>query len=61
MKKWYSVELFNPKEIDLLKVFLKGCGIKFETSGCGNGSHFEIEASENEAIKVNNFLGGFER
>ena len=58
---WYSVELFNPKEIDLLKAFLTGNGIKFEASGCGNGSHFEIKASENEAVKINNFLGGFER
>ena len=61
MRKWYNVELFNSKEIDLLKAFLTGNEIKFETSGCGNGSHFEIEASENEAVKINNFLGGFER
>ena len=61
MKKWYSVELFDSKEIDLLKEFLRGMGVRFETSGCGNGSHFEIEASENEAVKINNFLGGFER
>ena len=58
MKKWYNVELLDPKEIDLLKAFLTGSEIKFETSGCGNGSHFEIEASENEAVKINNFLGG---
>lgn len=56
MKKWYSVELFDPKEIDLLKEFLAENGIKFETSGCGNGSHFEINASENEAVKINNYL-----
>ena len=57
-KKWYSAELFDPKEIDLLKVFLRRMNVKFETSGCGNGSHFEINASENEAVKINNFLGG---
>lgn len=56
MKKWYNVELLDPKEIDLLKAFLTGNEIKFETSGCGNGSHFEIEASENEAVKINNYL-----
>lgn len=56
MKKWYNVELFDPKEIDLLKAFLTGNEIKFETSSCGNGSHFEIEASENEAVKINNYL-----
>lgn len=61
MKKWYNVELFDSKEIDLLKEFLRGNEITFETSGCGNGSHFEIEASENEAVKINNFLGGFEK
>lgn len=58
MKKWYNVELFDSKEIDLLKVFLRRMNVKFETSGCGNGSHFEINASENEAVKINNFLGG---
>lgn len=56
MKKWYNVELFDPKEIDLLKAFLAENGIEFETSGCGNGSHFEIEASEDEAVKINNYL-----
>lgn len=61
MKKWYNVELFDPKEIDLLKEFLRGMDVKFETSGCGNGSHFEINASEDETVKINNFLGGFER
>ena len=55
-KKWYNVELFDPKEIDLLKVFLRRMNVEFETSGCGNGSHFEIEASENEAVKINNYL-----
>lgn len=55
-KKWYNVELFDSKEIDLLKVFLRRMNVKFETSGCGNGSHFEIEASENEAVKINNYL-----
>ena len=60
MRKWYNVELFNSKEIDLLKEFLRGMDVEFETSG-GNGSHFEINASEDEAVKINNFLGGFER
>ena len=55
-KKWYNVELFDSKEIDLLKAFLRGINVNFETSGCGNGSHFEIEASENEAVKINNYL-----
>ncbi len=57
-KKWYNVELFDSKEIDLLKEFLRGMDVKFETSGCGNGSHFEIKASSSEAVKINNFLGG---
>lgn len=61
MKKWYNVELFDSKEIDLLKEFLRGNEITFETSGCGNGSHFEVNASEDEVIKANKFLGGFER
>lgn len=61
MKKWYNVELFDSKEIDILKEFLRGMDVEFETSGCGNGSHFEINASEDEAVKINNFLGGFER
>lgn len=56
MRKWYNVELFNSKEIDLLKAFLRGMNVKFETSGCGNGSHFEIEVSEDEAVKINNYL-----
>lgn len=56
MKKWYNVELFDPKEIDLLKAFLRGINVNFETSGCGNGSHFEIEVSEDEAVKINNYL-----
>ena len=55
------MELLDPKEIDLLKEFLRGMDVEFETSGCGNGSHFEINASEDEAVKINNFLGGFER
>ena len=57
-KKWFNVELFDPKEIDILKAFLKGMGVKFETSGCGNGSHFGIEASEDEVIRIDEFLGG---
>nr|DAH91485.1 MAG TPA: hypothetical protein [Caudoviricetes sp.] len=56
MKKWYNVELFDSKEIDLLKAFLRGINVNFETSGCGNGSHFEIEVSEDEAVKINNYL-----
>lgn len=56
MKKWYNVELFDPKEIDLLKAFLRGINVNFETSGCGNGSHFEVEVSEDEAVKINNYL-----
>lgn len=55
-KKWYNVELFDSKEIDLLKAFLRGINVNFETSGCGNGSHFEIEVSEDEAVKINNYL-----
>jgi hypothetical protein len=58
MKKWYNVELFDAKEITLLKAFLKGMCVKFETSGCGKGSHFEIEASEDEAARINDLLGG---
>lgn len=56
MKKWYNVELFDPKEIDLLKEFLRGMDVEFETSGCGTGTHFEISASEMGAAKVNIFL-----
>ena len=56
--KWYSAELFDPQEISLLKAFLKGAGLRFESSGCGSGTHFEIYASEIEVAKVDEFLGG---
>lgn len=58
MKKWYSVELFDTKEITLLKAFLKEYGVKFETSGCGNGVHFEVEMTEDELATANNFMEG---
>jgi hypothetical protein len=55
MKAFYNVEL-NQNKADKLKVFLKNNNIYFEPSQNYNLIHFEIEADENEANKVNEFL-----
>ena len=53
--KYYNVEL-TPLCSGELKQFLHDAGITFETSGAGDLVHFEISASEKQAVMINSFL-----
>jgi hypothetical protein len=55
--KYYNVELTQAEAADL-KQFLLAAGITFETSGCYDLVHFEIYASQKQAIMINSFLEG---
>lgn len=53
--KYYSVEL-NTNDALLLKAFLLGAGVKYETSGADNLTHFEILTDIRGAVAINRFL-----
>ena len=53
--KWYNVELTPICSVDL-KQFLHDNKITFETSGCGDLVHFEIQASQTQAKMINDFI-----
>lgn len=56
-KTTYNVEL-DEGDARLFRIFLRGLGVKFETSGAGFLTHFEIELAENskEYVMTNAFL-----
>lgn len=53
--KYYNVEL-NTTDALLLKAFLFGAGIQYETSGADNLTHFEILTDTSGAAAINRFL-----
>lgn len=55
--KWYNVEL-PEYEACLFRIFLRGLGVKFETSGAGFLTHFEIELLERSKniLLIDSFL-----
>lgn len=55
-RRFYNVELFNSKKIDALKQYLTEQHHYYETSGCGNGVHFEIRLNSNEFEQVESFI-----
>ena len=55
MKKWFNVEL-EKTEAERLKMFLRGYGAKYETSGCFNLIHFEILCDLYDLNVINWFL-----
>ena len=60
-KKWYSTNLSASTREGLetcekFKEFLHDTVDKFETSGCFDLLHFEIEATPHEADLINNWL-----
>ena len=56
MKKWYNFETMFKSLRDDLRVYLKNHKIRYELSGCFEGYHFEIFASEAEAGAIDDFL-----
>lgn len=53
--KYYNVELEANNAL-LLKVFLLGAGVEYETSGAGNLTHFEILTDVSGTAAINRFL-----
>ena len=53
--RYYNIEL-NNRKAEALKAYLKQNNIYFEPSTCYNLIHFEIKATEAEAVKINQFL-----
>lgn len=53
--KYYNVELEANNAL-LLKVFLLGARVQYETSGAGNLTHFEILTDVSGAAAINRFL-----
>ena len=56
MRKWYSFETLFRTLKDELRKYLKESHIKYELSGCFDGWHFEIYASEEEVNAINEWL-----
>lgn len=54
-RHWLSTEL-EPPIAGPLKSFLRDRGIKFEPSSCGNLIHFEVFATPDEAMEIDNFI-----
>ena len=55
-RKWYNFETMWDNVALSLREFLLDNNIKFETSGCFGGVHFEVLCNPAEVQKVNNFL-----
>ena len=55
MRRWNNVELIGDA-VGKFREFLRDYHIKFETSGAGSYTHFEVFVNEEEAEKCNNFL-----
>ena len=56
MKKWYNFETMFKSLRDCSCRYLKEHHIRYELSGCYEGYHFEIFASEAEAGAIDDFL-----
>ena len=60
-KKWFNVELdaYNAR---LFRIFLRGLGVKFETSGAGVLTHFQIELIESsrEYCMIESYLAALD-
>lgn len=52
---WKNVELTN-EEADKFRLFLHDNGICFESSGCFNIVHFEVNCNADETHRINAFL-----
>lgn len=55
MNKWYNVEL-SGQDAERLSYYLTKNGIKFETSGAYNLTHFEILATPKQAETINAWM-----
>lgn len=55
IKKWYNIEL-NQKDAEKLHRHLYNIGVHFDTSGCFNLVHFEIELSPDESTQLDAWI-----
>ena len=56
MKRWYNIDLINDADIIVLRMFLRDNGIKYETSGNYNMTHFEIYCDAEMAKKIDDYI-----
>jgi len=56
MKRWYNIDLINDADIMALRMYLRDNGIKYETSGNYNMTHFEIYCDAEMAIKIDDYI-----
>ena len=56
MKRWYNIDLINDADIIALRMFLRNNGIKYETSGNYNMTHFEIYCDAETAVKIDDYI-----
>lgn len=56
MKRWYNIDLQNDAVITALRMYLRCHGIKYETSGNYNMTHFEIYCDSKTATLIDNYI-----
>ena len=56
MKRWYNIDLINDDDIIALRMYLRDNGIKYETSGNYNMTHFEIYCDAEMAVKIDDYI-----
>lgn len=56
MKRWYNIDLINDADIIALRMYLRYNGIKYETSGNYNMTHFEIYCDSETATLIDNYI-----
>lgn len=56
MKRWYNIDLINDADIISFRMFLRDNGIKYETSGNYNMTHFEIYCDAEMAVKIDDYI-----
>ena len=56
MKRWYNIDLINDADIIALRMYLRNNGIKYETSGNYNMTHFEIYCDAETAVKIDDYI-----
>lgn len=56
MKRWYNIDLINDADIIALRIYLHDNGIKYETSGNYNMTHFEIYCDSETAALIDNYI-----
>lgn len=56
MKRWYNIDLQNDVVISALRMYLRGHGIKYETSGNYNMTHFEIYCDSETAKNIDDYI-----